>query len=122
MKRRFDRSARVGDLIQKALALILQQEMAHSQIGLVTITSVSVSPDLSYAKVYVSVLLGDGQGDVKSTIQALNRSAKAMRFNLAKAVKLLIVPELRFVFDESTAHGFHISNLIDAAVKKTDKK
>lgn len=121
MKRGFDRTARVADLIQKALAPIVQQEGDDQRFNLVTITGVTVSRDLSYAKIYVSVLR-DEQSEIKSVIQALNRSAKAFRFSLAKAVKLRVMPELRFVFDESTVHGFHISNLIDAAVKKTDKK
>lgn len=116
MKRRFDRTARVADLIQKALAPILQQDM-NSSFELVTITSVTVSKDLSYAKVYVSVL-SDDQDKIKETIKSLNREAKGFRFSLAKEVKLRVMPELRFDFDESTAHGFHISNLIDKATKK----
>jgi ribosome-binding factor A len=116
MKRGYDRTARVADLIQKALAPILQQEVS-APIGLVTITGVAVSRDLSYATIYVSVLT-DEQTKVKETIKLLNREAKNIRFSLAKAVKLRIVPEIKFVFDESTAHGFHISQLIDKATKK----
>jgi ribosome-binding factor A len=120
MKRRFDRTARVADLIQKALATILSQDMSDSRFGLVTITSVTVSKDLSYAKVYVSVLIDD-ESKIKEVVKALNRSAKALRFSLAKEVKLRIMPELKFVFDDATAHGFHISSLIDAALKKGTK-
>jgi ribosome-binding factor A len=78
----------------------------------VTVTSVTLSRDLSYAKVYVSVLV-DEPDKIKSTVDALNQSAKAFRFQLAKAVKLRIVPELRFVYDESTAYGFKIRNLLN---------
>jgi ribosome-binding factor A len=121
MKRRFDRAARVGDLIQKALAIIIQQDDMDSRFNLVTVLGVDVSRDLSYAKVHVSVLLDD-TAKIKEVISALNRSAKSFRFALAKAVKLRVVPELRFAFDDSTQQGFHISNLIDAAVKKTEEK
>lgn len=117
MKRRFDRTTRVGDLIQKALATILLQEMSDNRFGLVTITSVTVSRDLSYAKVYVSVLMDD-EIKIQEVIKSLNRAAKNIRFSLAKEVKLRIIPELKFVFDDTTAHGFHISSLIDAAIKK----
>lgn len=119
MKRRFDRSARVGDLIQKAMATMVQRDGSDSRFSLVTVMGVTVSPDLSYAKVHVSVLIDDPV-KVKEVIQALNRHAKSFRFQLAKEVKLRIVPELRFAFDESTSHGFHISGLIDAAVKKSE--
>ena len=107
MKRGFDRTQRVADLIQQALAPMLLQEFA-----LVTVTSVTISRDLSYAKVYVSVLV-DEPDKIKGTIDALNQSAKAFRFQLAKIVKLRIVPELRFVYDESTAYGFKIRNLLN---------
>lgn len=116
MKKRFDRGARVADLIQKALAPILQQEMRQTS-GLVTITGVTLSRDLSYAKVFVSVL-SDDMSVVQDAIQQLNREAKSFRFSLAKEVKLRVIPELRFAFDESTAHGFHITNLINKATKK----
>ncbi len=120
MKRRFDRTARVGDLIQKAIASILLQDMSDDRFRLVTITSVTVSRDLSYAKVYVSVLL-DEEDKIKDIILALNRAAKGLRFLLAKEVDLRIMPELKFVFDDATAHGFHISNLIDSAMKNNKK-
>ena len=79
-----------------------------------------MSRDLSYAKVYVSVLL-DEPDEIKKVLQSLNRSAKVLRYQLAREVELRIVPELKFVYDESTAHGFRISDLIDSAVKKSEK-
>lgn len=120
MKRGYDRTQRVGDLLQKTLGQMLLQEMSDDRFHLVTITGVNVSRDLSYAKVFVSVLMDD-EAKIKQTVDALNRAAKSLRYNLARAVKLRVVPELKFVYDESTARGFHLSNLIDAAIKKTDK-
>lgn len=119
MKRGFERTQRVADLLQKTLAQLLLQEN-DGRFSLVTITSVTVTRDLSYAKVYVSVLL-DEEDKIKETVKALNRSAKSLRYHLAHMVDLRIVPELKFVYDESTAHGFRISTLIDAAVKKEKK-
>jgi ribosome-binding factor A len=121
MKRGYDRTQRVADLIQKTLAQMLLQDMSDERFRLVTITGVTVSRDLSYAKVYVSVLMDDAE-KIKQTVQALNRAAKSLRYYLAKEVDLRIVPELKFLYDETTAHGFHISGLIDAAVKKEKKE
>jgi ribosome-binding factor A len=120
MKRGYQRTDRVADLIQKALAQIIQYDMSDSRFAMVTITSVEPSRDLSYAKVYVSVL-EDDEAKLKETVKALNRSAKAFRYELAQAVKLRIAPELKFVFDASTLHGFKLSQLIDEAVKKEKK-
>lgn len=118
MKRGYERTQRVADLIQKSLAQLLLQE-DDKRFKLVTVTSVTVSRDLSYAKVYVSMLI-DEADQIKQTVQALNRIAKPLRYKLASMVKLRIAPEIRFVYDESTAHGFHISSLIDSAVKKSN--
>lgn len=120
-KRGFDRTQRVADLLQKALAQILLHEMTDERFRLVTITSVSVTRDLSYAKIYVSVLM-DEEEKIKQTVAALNRSAKSLRYSLAREVVMRVMPELKFVYDESTAHGFRLSMLIDSAVKKSDKK
>jgi ribosome-binding factor A len=120
-KRGFDRTQRVADLLQKALAQILLQDMTDDRFRLVTITSVTVSRDLSYAKVYVSVLMDEAE-KIKQTVASLNRAAKPLRYNLAREVDLRVIPELKFVYDESTAHGFRLSMLIDSAVKKADKK
>jgi ribosome-binding factor A len=121
MKRGFERTQRVADLIQKSLAPMLLQDMTDKRFHLVTITSVTVTRDLSYAKIFVSVLMDD-EAQIKQTVEALNRSAKALRYQLAHEVDLRVVPELKFVYDESTARGFRLSTLIDSAVKKSDKK
>lgn len=121
MKRGYDRGARVADLVQKTLAQLLLQEMSDSRFPLVTITGVTMSRDLSYAKIFVSVLM-DNETEIKHTMQALNRHAKELRYQLAQAVKLRIAPELKFVYDDATAQGFRISTLIDKAIKKTDKE
>jgi ribosome-binding factor A len=121
MKRGFDRTQRIGDLIRKTLATMLLEDMTDERFRLVTVMSATVSRDLSHAKIFVSVLLDDVEA-IRDTVQALNRAAKGLRYHLASAVKLRVVPELKFVYDESTARGFHLSNLIDSAIKKSGKE
>lgn len=117
MKRGYDRTQRIAELIRQALAQMLLQDMSDDRFRLVTVTDVTVTRDLSYAKVYVTVLLDD-EVKIKQIVEALNRAAKSLRYHLAKAVDLRVMPELKFVYDESTARGFHLSDLIDKAVKK----
>jgi ribosome-binding factor A len=121
MKRGFERSQRVADLIQKTLAQMLLEDMSDERFKLVTITSVSVSRDLSYAKVYVGMLI-DEKEKIKETVDTLNRAAKALRYQLAQVVKLRIAPELKFIYDDSTARGFQLSHLINSIDKKSNDK
>lgn len=120
MKRGFDRTQRIGDLIQKELAQMLLTDMQDDRFRSVTIVGVNVAKDLSYAKVFVTVLIDD-EAKIKETVKALNHAAKRLRFNLAKIVDLRVMPELKFVYDDSTARGFRISSLINDAVNKTKK-
>jgi len=117
MKRHFDRTQRVNDLIQKSLAQILLQDMSDSRFRFVTITGVAITRDFAHAKIYVSMLI-DEENEIKDTIQALNRAAKSLRYELAQTIELRVMPELKFVYDESTAQGFKISKLIDDATRK----
>lgn len=120
MKRGYDRSERVNDLLQKSVAQILLRDMPDTRFRFVTVTGVAVSRDLSHAKIYVSLLLDDEE-KIKELIYELNASAKAIRYTLASMVKLRIVPELKFHYDESTARGYQLSALINSAVKKSNK-
>src|SRR5437660_534384 len=120
MKRGFDRRARIADVIQKSLGIIISQEIPDERFKFVSITDVTISRDLSYAKVFVS-MLKDDENEIKEILHALNAQAKSIRYSLAQAIDLRIVPELKFLYDESSAHGFYISNLIDSAIKKSKK-
>lgn len=117
MKKGTGRTQRVADLIQTELATILQRESLSDKLGLVTITEVSISPDLSFAKVYISTLIDE---NAKEAVDLLNSESKNLRFLLAKRVLLRIIPELKFIYDDSTARGTHISSLIDKVLQ--DKK
>jgi ribosome-binding factor A len=114
-KKKFSRSARISDLIQTALAEILQRNAKDLRFGLITVTSVEVAHDLSYAKVYVSVL--DDQKAI-DTLAALNNAAKYLRYELANTVELRVTPELKFVYDDSSVRGHRISSLLNDALKK----
>jgi len=120
-KRGYNRIDRVADLIQKTLAELLLQNMSDDRFHLVTLTGATVSRDFSYATIFVSVLL-DEEKQIKEVVEALNRSAKSLRYELAQKVELRVIPKLKFVYDESTARGFRISSLIDSAVKKSDEE
>jgi ribosome-binding factor A len=114
MARGFNRARRINDLIQTTLAEIIQREAKDLRFGMTTITGVSVAHDLSFAKIFVSVLEEDKAAE---TVLALNNAAKYLRYSLANAVELRVTPELKFIYDDSTVRGNRISSLINNALK-----
>jgi ribosome-binding factor A len=103
----------VADLIQRELAELIRLEVRDPRVGMLTITSVDVSPDLSHAKVFITLLQKDRLED---TLQGLHRASGYLRSQLAKRMKLYTTPELRFAYDESVERGDHLSRLIDSVL------
>ena len=115
MKRGQGRPQRIGDLIQRELSDLLAREVRDPRVGMVTITSVDVSPDMSHAKVFFTLL---DKSDLASVQEGLTRAAGFLRSHLAKRVKLYSIPELRFQYDESIERADRLSRLIDSALRK----
>jgi len=107
------RPQKVADLIQRELSDLLRREVRDPHVGMVTLTSVDVSPDLSHAKVFFTLLQEDRKDE---TTRALQRAAGFLRSQLAHRMKLYTTPELRFVYDESVERGDRLSRLIDSVV------
>jgi ribosome-binding factor A len=120
MSREYSRLKRVGDQIQKELALLVQREIKDPRVGMVTITGVEVSREFENAKVYVTAL-GD-EHIAEETLIALNKAAGFLRRELGRRMKIRTIPHLRFVRDTSTERGNYLAELIDTAVASDQKK
>lgn len=106
------RQNKVSRLIQKELSTLFQQECKEYCVGaMLSITSVRVSPDLSYAKIYVSIF---PSAATQKTMESLDNYNKNIRFLLGKKVgkQLRIIPELRFFIDDSLDYIDKIDNLL----------
>jgi ribosome-binding factor A len=114
VKKRSGRPQKLGDLIQRELSDLVQHELRDPRVGMITLTSVDVSPDLSHAKVFFTVLQKE---HLEEASTGLRRAAGFLRSQLAKRIKLYTTPELRFVYDESVERGDRLSRLIDSALK-----
>nr|WP_289124179.1 30S ribosome-binding factor RbfA [uncultured Halomonas sp.] len=114
--REFKRTDRVADQLQKELAVLIQREVKDPRLGMVTVSGATVSRDLGYADVYVTLLGEQAPERIKENLQVLKRAAGFLRSQIAKRIKLRHVPELRFHFDESVVRGQQLSSLIDEAV------
>jgi len=107
------RPQKVADLIQRELSELIRLEVRDPRVGMLTITSVDVSPDLSHAKVFITLLQKE---KVEDTLLGLQRAAGFLRSQLAHRMKMYTTPELRFVYDESVERGDHLSRLIDSVI------
>jgi len=106
------RVERVGHLIRDEISTLLRCEVKDPRLNsLVSVNEVYVSPDLHFARVYVSSL---GPTEVKKeTLAGLAAAAGFLRNQLARNLKLRRVPELTFEWDESQEHGARVLQLID---------
>ena len=114
--REFKRTDRVADQLQKELAVLIQREVKDPRLGMVTVSGATVSRDLGYADIYVTLLGEQDPERIKENLQVLKRASGFLRSQIAKRIQLRHVPELRFHFDESVVRGQHLSSLIDEAV------
>ncbi|CNH81596.1 ribosome-binding factor A [Yersinia thracica] len=121
MAKEFSRSQRVSQEMQKEIALILQREIKDPRVGMATVSGIELSRDLAYAKVFVTflnVLTDNASPDtVKNGIKALQDASGYIRTLLGKAMRLRIVPELTFAYDNSLIEGMRMSNLVTNVIK-----
>ena len=110
MAKNTNRLGRVNEEIKKAVSEIINYELKNPDVtGMVSVTKVKVTPDLKYAKIYVSVL---NSKNLDKTIQGLKDSAGFIRSQVAKTVNLRITPELVFEYDDSILYGEKIDNIL----------
>lgn len=119
MARSSGRSQKVGDQIQRELSEIIHRELRDPRVGMITLTSVDVSPDCGYATVYFTCLEKD---HVREAKVGLDRATGFLRSQLGKRIKIWTTPELKFVYDESVERGDRLSRLIDSANKDNPAK
>ena len=113
------RAVRVGDQIQREIAELLRTELKDPRVGMITLTGVEVSGDLSHAKIFFTTLL---EGDARAeSLATLRRASGFFRSHVGKRLQIRVVPELHFEFDGSVERGVELSKLIDRAVSDVAK-
>lgn len=109
------RASKVGELVRQELSDLLMngavRDPRYGAGGLVTITEVKMSPDLSYATAYVSIF-GDDEKAAEGVMQALEESAWSLRKELGGRLTIRHTPDLRFQRDTSAAYGQKIETLL----------
>lgn len=108
----------LGSTIQRELAGIIQHELDDPRLegGLVSVTRVKVSPDLSIADVFVTIM--GTPGAQTAGLNALKHSAGMMRSRLTKALSVRIVPFIKFHLDEQLKKELDVLNLLNKVAKE----
>ncbi|HZW36304.1 MAG TPA: 30S ribosome-binding factor RbfA [Candidatus Deferrimicrobiaceae bacterium] len=110
MKGRGDRPARVAERIREEVSLILQNKVKDPGMRVVTVTDVTVTPDLKNARIHYSVL--GGEEDRLAVRDALRRSKGFIRKELGRTLQLRYSPEVAFLYDDTYEKGARIDRLL----------
>ena len=104
------RQGRINDEFQKEIAMILRDVKDPRVSGaFISVTAAEVTPDLKYAKVYYSSLMGDKK-EIKLGLKA---ATGFIRSQIARRMNLRITPEITFVEDGSIEYGAKISKILE---------
>ena len=110
MPKNENRLNRINEELKKEISQIISFELKNPDAtGLISITKVKITPELKYAKVYVSLLNSKNE---EKTIEALKSSAGFIRSLIAKRINLRITPELVFEKDDSMEYGMKIDSIL----------
>ena len=110
MPKNENRLNRINEELKKEISQIISFELKNPDVtGLISVTKVKITPDLKYAKVYVSLLNSKNES---KTMEALKKSAGFIRSLIAKRVNLRITPELVFEKDDSMEYGMKIDSIL----------
>lgn len=117
MPKTYKRSRRISDLVQREIGSILRKEIHDPRLLHLAIIDVNITDDLHLAKVYYAVLDPAKLADVKA---ALAKAIGFLRHHLAKNLKLRYVPQVQFIYDDSTVRAQRISNLLDQVLPEDE--
>lgn len=104
-----NRIGRINEEIQRELASLIPNVKDPRVTGMISVTAVETTPDLRYAKAYISVL---DKENGERVLKGLRSASGWLRRELGSALKLRYIPELVFQLDDSIDKGAHILELL----------
>ena len=120
MRKNSIKYSRMNGEVQREISKIIARDIKDPRINPMTsVVSVDVTPDLKYAKVFVSVLGSDEEKE--KTRRGLASASSHIRSLLAKSLNLRNTPELTFLIDDSIEYGINMSKKIDELIEKEAK-
>ena len=113
-----NRMGRINEEIQRELASLIPTVKDPRVSGMISVTAVDTTPDLKYAKIYISVL---DKSDCQQVLKGLKSAAGYLRRELGHALNLRYTPELVFERDDSIDIGAHVLELLRSVEEKENK-
>jgi ribosome-binding factor A len=112
------RQAKLQELLREEMSDILRREFKDPRLGFITVTGAEITPDLRYAKVFVSIM---GSDEEKARNMAvLKKGEHFARQALGRRVKMKVLPEIDFRLDTSVDQGVRLFELLEQ-VKREEK-
>lgn len=105
------RIERLEHIFVEEISKILRTEIKDERINFVTVTAASITSDLSFAKVYVTVLNDEERNSI---LKQLNKASNFIERELSKKVDIRKMPNITFVYDESIEYATNIENIIES--------
>jgi ribosome-binding factor A len=102
---------RVDEAVREVLSDVLTHEVKDPRVGFVTVTDVKTSPDLSHARVYVSVL-GDAEA-VSASLEGLRSAQGFLQGRIGGELRLKHTPSLTFFHDDTAERAQRLERLMD---------
>ena len=120
IKKNSNRMDKINEELKKELSLIIDNNLKNPHItGMISVTKVKTSPDLRYARVYISLL---NCKNVKETLDGLKSASGFMRSELARRINLRYTPELRFEIDDSMEYGARIESILKEIIPNKESE
>ena len=120
MPTKSSRMNKIDEELKKEIGSIISLELKNPHLtGLISVTKVKTTPDLRYAKVYVSMI---NEKSKKENLAILKQSSGYIRSVIAKKINLRTTPELVFEFDESIEYGSKIDEILKDISKDWKKE
>lgn len=115
-----NRMNKIDEEIKKEISTIISTELKNPHLtGLISVTKVKTTPDLRFARVYVSMI---NEKSKKENLSILKQSSGYIRSAIAKRINLRTTPELVFEFDESMEYGSRIDEILKNITKDIKKE
>ncbi len=115
-----NRLGRIDEEYRKELSQIIGYELKNPNVtGLISVTKVKVTPDLKYAKIFVSIM---NSKNIQETMEGLKKSSGFIRTELAKRINLRNTPELTFEIDDSIEYGAKIDSILKEIMPNKEKQ
>jgi ribosome-binding factor A len=106
-----ERMRRVDEAVREVLSDVITHELKDPRVGFVTVTDVKTSPDLSHARVYVSVL-GDAEA-VSASLEGLRSAQGFLQGRIGGELRLKHTPTLTFFHDDTAERAQRVERLLD---------